>query len=65
MEEKMIGVAKQTTSQQVDIYDENGSFKFSKYGELVGYTSTTVSIKDPGSSRIDVYDENGSFKFSR
>ena len=47
----------------VRVYDENGSYLFSIGGELVGYTSTTVSIKD--GSFIRVYDSTGSYKFSR
>ena len=59
-----IGVAKQTSYDRVEVYDENGNYKFSKTGKLAGYTATTVSVEtNPG--RIEVYDENGNYKFSR
>ena len=58
-----IGIAKQNYDT-VEVYDENGSFKFGKSGKLVGYTATTVSI-ETSSGKIEVYDENGSFKFSK
>lgn len=60
--EKQIGMAMQEGGF-VRVYDENGSILFSLPGELVGYTSSTVSIKD--GSFIRVYDSTGSYKFSR
>ena len=62
METQKIGMAQQE-SGFVRVYDENGSILFSIGGELVGYTSTTVSIKD--GRFIRVYDSNGSHKSSR
>lgn len=59
----LIGLAKQTSNNNVEVYDEKGFFKFSKRGELVGFTSTTISVAYNG--RIEVYDENGFFKFSK
>lgn len=59
----LIGLAKQTSNNRVEVYDENGSYKFSKQGELVGFTSTTISVAVNG--LIEVYDENGSYKFSK
>ncbi len=60
--EKQIGMAQQEGGF-VRVYDENGSILFSIGGELVGYTSSTVSIKE--GNFIHVYDANGSIKFSR
>lgn len=40
----MIGYAKQK-SNSVDVYDEHGKFLFNKCGQVVGYTSASVSIK--------------------
>ena len=60
--ENKIGMAQQD-GDFVRVYDENGSYLFSIGGELVGYTSSTVSIKD--GSFIRVYDSTGSYKFSR
>jgi hypothetical protein len=45
------------------VYDENGWEKFSKHGELVGYTGSTVTVKSGIS--IVTYDENGNVKFSK
>lgn len=59
-----IGMAKQVCSDRVEVYDENGNYKFSKSGQLMGFTSTTVSI-DVGSNRIEVYDDDGNYKFSK
>jgi len=61
-QERMIATAKQESSQ-VKVYDEKGNFMFSRSGELVGYTSTTVTIKD--GSQNKTYDNKGNFKFSR
>lgn len=60
--ENKIGMALQEGGF-VRVYDENGSILFSIGGELVAYTSSSVSIKD--GSFIRVYDANGSHKFSR
>lgn len=60
--ERLIATAKQDSSQ-VRVYDEKGNFLFSKSGELVGYTSTTVTIKDGSQNRT--YDNKGNFKFSK
>ena len=60
--ENKIGMAQQEGGF-VRVYDENGSYLFSIGGELVGYTSSTVSIKD--GNFIRVYDSTGSYKFSR
>jgi hypothetical protein len=59
----MIGTVKQNGSR-IEIYDENGSYKtsISAYDGLVGYTSTTVTVKN--GSRNEIYDENGSYKTS-
>ena len=43
--------------------NEFGSLLFSKQGELVGYTSTTVSVKT--GMTVTVYNENGSCMYSR
>ncbi len=63
----MIGVAKQTDDgirPVVDLYDEDGRFITRRVGVLVGYTSTSVSIKND-EGMVDVYDENGNWKFRR
>lgn len=60
--ENKIGMAKQNGSS-VEVYDVKGHYLFSRTGELTGFTSQTVSIKD--GSFIRVYDSNGSYKFSR
>ena len=60
--EIMIALAKQDGSSVV-VYDENGNTMFYRLGELVGFTSTTVSIKS--GSYITVYDEHGNTKFVR
>lgn len=59
----MIGTVKQDGSM-LRIYDENGDFKtsISICDGLVGYTSSTVSVKDGSMTRI--YDENGNFQRS-
>jgi hypothetical protein len=61
-----IAIAKQESDSSVYVYDDNGSLMFTKSGMLVGYTGTTVSVKDdPSSNTIYVYDENGSLKFTK
>ncbi len=61
-QERMFATAKQESSQ-INVYDEKGNFMFSRSGELVGYTSTTVTIKE--GSQNKTYDSKGNFKFSR
>lgn len=64
MAERLIGTAKQDGSS-VKIYDTNGSYITSVSGYLVGFTSTTVSVKDnPSSSTVRIYDNKGSYKTS-
>ena len=43
--ENKIGMAKQNGSS-VEVYDENGSYLFSRNGELAGFTLNTVAIKE-------------------
>ena len=57
-----IGMAKQNGTM-VEVYDENGSYLFSRSGELVGFTANTVAIKD--GNVVSVYDATGSYQFSR
>lgn len=59
---QQIGMAKQNGSS-VEVYDVEGHYLFSRTGELVGFTSSTVAIKD--GSLICVYDATGSYQFSR
>ncbi len=59
---KMIGSAIQN-GNTISVYNEFGSLLFSKQGELVGYTSTTVSVKT--GMTVTVYNENGSCMYSR
>lgn len=42
----------------VNVYNENGSKLFMKPGELIGYTSTTVTIKH--NNYAETYNEKGS-----
>ena len=58
----MIGTVKETAGV-VQVYDENGRYLWSRAGELVGYTSSTVSFKVAGS--VQIYDEKGNYKYSR
>ncbi len=57
---RYIGSAVQYGSS-VKVYDETGSYLFSLQGELVGFTSTTVSIKK--GNYVKVYDETGRYRF--
>ena len=41
----------------VMVYSETGSFMFNKTGNLVGYTSNTVTVKQGGTTYV--YDEYG------
>ena len=47
----------------VRVYDENGHDIFNKEGQLMGFTATTVTVKD----RVVywTYDENGFTLFSK
>ena len=60
--ENKIGMAKQNGSS-VEVYDVEGHYLFSRTGELTGFTSQTVAIKE--GSYVCVYDANGSYQFSR
>lgn len=62
MATQQIAAAKQNGSS-VDVYDENGHYLFSRSGILIGFTSTTVAIRE--GNYINVYASDGSFKFSR
>ena len=42
------------------VYSETGSFMFNKTGNLVGYTSNTVTVKQGGTTYI--YGEHGEIK---
>jgi|APCry1669193181_1035450.scaffolds.fasta_scaffold50718_4 hypothetical protein len=63
-EDKQIASCKQDGST-VYVYDENGTQMFTKSGELVGYTSHTVSIREGGTSQVNTYDSNGTFKYNK
>ena len=58
----MIGLAKQQ-GMSVYVYNENGSFMFSKVGTLVGFTSNTVTVQYGNITYV--YGERGEFKFSK
>lgn len=58
----MIGSAKQQGTN-VMVYNESGGFMFNKTGNLVGYTSNTVTVKQGGT--IYVYGEHGEIKSTR
>ena len=49
---------------RINVYDETGKFLFNKCGELVGYTSATVSIKS-NSGTVWTFDSSGRCLFSR
>lgn len=59
----MIVAAKQI-GKKVWVYNEKGNILFNRYGELVGYTSETISIKS-NSGTIWVYNESGRPLFRR
>ena len=59
----MIGYAKQK-SNSVDVYDEHGKFLFNKCGQVVGYTSASVSIKS-NTGTVWMYNSSGKCLFSR
>ena len=56
----MIGMAKQQGTN-VMVYSETGSFMFNKTGNLVGYTSNTVTVKQGGTTYV--YGEHGEIMF--
>ena len=59
-----IGSAKQD-GNSVIVYDENGSHKFTKDGtELIGYTSSTVTVKDSIGASI-TYGSDGEYKYQK
>ena len=58
----MIGMAKQSGSN-VEVFSETGNYLFRVSGELMGFTSATVSVRN-GSS-IYVYDQKGNYLFCR
>ena len=61
-----IALAKQENSKPnnlVYIYGEDGNLKFILAGDLVGFTSTTVSITPPSSNLVHVYDKDQNFKY--
>lgn len=59
----MIGYAKQK-SNSVDVYDEHGKFLFNKCGQVVGYTSASVSIKS-NTGTVWTYNHEGRCLFGR
>lgn len=56
---RMIGIAKQQGTN-VMVYSETGSFMFNKTGNLVGYTSNSVTVKQGGTTYV--YGEHGEVK---
>ena len=58
----MIGIVKQQGTN-VMVYSESGSFMFNKTGNLVGYTSNTVTVKQGGTTYV--YGEQGEIKSTR
>ena len=62
----MIATAIQHSPTLVYAYDEKGNYKFSVPGILVGFTSSTVTVKpSPDSNQVKVYDDKGRYKFGR
>lgn len=59
VQNRMIGMAKQQGTN-VMVYSETGSFLFNKTGNLVGYTSNTVTVKQGGTTYV--YGEHGEVK---
>ncbi len=47
----------------VMVYNESGGFMFNKTGNLVGYTSDTVTVKQGGTTYV--YGERGEIKFTK
>lgn len=60
---RYIGMAKQRTSDAVDVYDEDGGYLFSLSGTLDGYTQTLVRVWQ-SSTGISVYDSEGTYKYN-
>jgi hypothetical protein len=58
----MIEMAKQQGTN-VMVYSETGSFMFNKTGNLVGYTSNTVTVKQGGTTYV--YGEYGEINFTK
>lgn len=58
----MIAAVKRV-GNQVRVYNESGLIMFSKCGELVGYTSATVSVKF--NSTVWTYDSSGRCLFGK
>lgn len=58
----MIGMAEQKGSY-VYAYDERGTIMFTKSGQHMGYTSSTVAIKH--GSTTYVFDEKGNIKVTK
>jgi hypothetical protein len=58
----MIGSAKQQGTN-VMVYNESGGFMFNRTGNLVGYTSNTVTVKQGGTTYV--YGERGEIKSTR
>ena len=58
----MIGYAEQKGSN-VYVYNTNGGFIWNRMGTLVGYTSTTVTIRH--GSVTYILGERGEIKFTR
>ena len=59
----MIGYVKKSYNS-VWVYDETGKVLFNKCGELVGYTSATVSIKSD-SGTVWTYDSKAKLLFGK
>ena len=59
----MIEYAKQK-SNSVDVYDEHGKFLFNKCGQVVGYTSASVSIKS-NTGTVWTYNHEGRCLFGK
>ncbi|MGB9500350.1 MAG: hypothetical protein ACKVE4_11540 [Dissulfuribacterales bacterium] len=59
----MISSATQQNSETVFVYDETGKMMFARQGKLMGWTSTTVTIKM--GNMAYVYDEKGRSKLTR
>ena len=58
----MIGMAKQQGTN-VMVYNESGGFMFNKTGNLVGYTSDSVTVKQGGTTYV--YGVHGEIKSTR
>ena len=58
----MIGSAQQKGST-IYVYDESGRILCTKSGELVGFTSSTFTVRQ--SHTLYTYDEKGHIKFTK